>query len=116
MYRGEDLATYRSQTDVFFESPQEYLQKYFPTSVDLAFPKSPKPADVPGGYTMQRGQWKHEWPRYLVFFGSLLEYPGVALVLKERGYEAVWRGGRWWEGDDEKRKGGVMVYHISSKT
>ncbi|KAL4266130.1 Mannosyltransferase [Pleurotus pulmonarius] len=104
--RGEALDTYVDQTDVFFQSPIDYLDRYFPSKVDTSFPVSPYPASLPG---TKDDQWEHEWPKHLVFFGQLLSYDGVESRLKGLGYHEVWRRGRDWEGEG-KRKGGVRVW------
>jgi len=31
--------------------------------------------------------WKHEWPRYLIFFGHLLKQEGVKTYLEGKGYK-----------------------------
>ncbi|KAF4603756.1 glycosylphosphatidylinositol anchor biosynthesis [Pleurotus pulmonarius] len=103
--RGEALDTYVDQTDVFFQSPIDYLDRYFPSKVDTSFPVSPYPASLPG---TKDDQWEHEWPKHLVFFGQLLSYDGVESRLKGLGYHEVWRRGRDWEGEG-KRKGGPNV-------
>ncbi|KAF4578916.1 glycosylphosphatidylinositol anchor biosynthesis [Pleurotus pulmonarius] len=103
--RGEALDTYVDQTDVFFQSPIDYLDRYFPSKVDTSFPVSPYPASLPG---TKDDQWVHEWPKHLVFFGQLLSYDGVESRLKGLGYHEVWRRGRDWEGEG-KRKGGPNV-------
>ncbi|KAJ8507598.1 hypothetical protein ONZ45_g10045 [Pleurotus djamor] len=101
--RGEDLTTYRDQTDIFYESPMEYILQYFPSSVEPSFPVSKHPATLAGSTSVA---WSHEWPRHLVFFGQLLEFEGVEELFLGLGYNEVWRRGFDWEGDD-KRKGGV---------
>ena len=50
----------------------------------------------------------HEWPQYLVMFGTLLDDPEVHNLLHEKGYRVVWHEERGWEGDD-RRRGGVFV-------
>ncbi|KAJ8473574.1 hypothetical protein ONZ45_g16249 [Pleurotus djamor] len=104
--RGETLTTYRDQTDIFYESPMEYILEYFPSSVDPSFPVSKHPATLAGSTSVA---WSHEWPRHLVFFGQLLGFEGVEELLLGLGYNEVWRRGFDWEGDD-KRKGGVRVW------
>lgn len=94
------------QTDVFFQSPIDYLDRYFPSEVNASFPISPYPVSLPG---TDDDQWEHEWSKHLVFFGQLLSYDGVESRLKAHGYHEVWRGGRDWEGEG-KRKGGVRVW------
>ena len=109
------------QTNVFYNSPIDYLKSYFPQDVDPLFPASPFPTSIPGTVTafqtLPSGErtypWKHEWPRYLVFFGNLLQENGVRQLLVEKGYKQVWKGGREWEGEG-RRKGGVMVWKWSN--
>ncbi|KAF9240062.1 glycosyltransferase family 22 protein [Melanogaster broomeanus] len=115
---------YRDQTDVFFESPISYIQAHFPAHVDPTFPPSPYPSSVPNvsfiqtlrTIEIQSGswdlEWRHEWPRYIVCFGVLLEEPGILALFKEKGYNEVWKGGWEWEGD-AKRRGGVRVWEYS---
>ncbi|KAG5645061.1 hypothetical protein DXG03_007151 [Asterophora parasitica] len=107
--QNQNLSTYRDQTDVFFRAPVEYLESRFPPRVDPSFPLSPYPASVPGAPTPEKHPWIHEWPRYLVFFGALLEHEGVQNLLEAKDYAEVWRKGRAWEGEGE-RKGGVRVW------
>ncbi|KAF7323124.1 Mannosyltransferase [Mycena chlorophos] len=110
---NQELAAYRDQTTVFFQSPHEYLTRRFPAVVNPAFPASPFPASIPGVRDSAPHPWVHEWPRYLVFFGALLQQDGVQHVFEERGYKEVWSGGRSWEGDSDERKGGVRVWRYS---
>jgi GPI mannosyltransferase 3 len=112
LFSGQGLATYRDQTDIFFDSPVEYIQNNFPAEVDTNFPPSSLPNTRPGA-TIQvtnnsTGPWKHEWPQVLVMFGVLLEDQDVRALLKSRGYSEVWSSGWRWEGEG-KRKGGVKV-------
>ncbi|PFH54143.1 glycosyltransferase family 22 protein [Amanita thiersii Skay4041] len=110
---GQNLTEYRDQTDVFYDSPLDYLQNYFPPSVDPSFPTSPYPVTAPGSVAERSGDgrypWRHEWPTYLMCFGTLLKEPGIELLFKSMNYREVWRGGRSWEGDD-KRKGSVRIW------
>ncbi|KAG6837257.1 hypothetical protein H0H93_012262 [Arthromyces matolae] len=108
--QGQNLSTYRDQTDVFFSSPIEYIQTRFPSHVRPTFPASPVPTSIPGAPQIDNEYpWKHEWPRYLVFFGALLETEGIAELLEAKGYRQVWKRGREWEGEGQ-RKGGVRVW------
>jgi len=110
---GEDLAAYRDQTDVFLNSPRDYMGTYFPQDVNSNFPQSPYPNSIPGqpNYMPIAGvyQWKHEWPRYLVFFGHLLKQEGIQALLAEKGYIEIWKDGPEWQGEGS-RKGGVRVW------
>jgi len=106
---NQNLSTYRHQTTIFFADPHQYLVDRFPPVVNPAFPKSPYPASTPGR-DVSDDAWRHEWPRYLVLFGALLEEPGVKDHLTRKGYEEVWRRGRSWEGDSDERKGGARVW------
>lgn len=115
--RNQDLATYRDQTDSFFDSPHNYLQTCFPSEVDPLFSPSPFPTSIPGVTTPSLSgpdayPWAHEWPQYLVFFGSLLQQEGVRELLEQRGFREVWKKGREWEGEGH-RKGGVRVWKWS---
>ncbi|KAF8920996.1 glycosyltransferase family 22 protein [Mucidula mucida] len=105
-----NLSTYRDQTTIFFSSPYDYLQDRFPSTVNPNFPLSPYPVSIPGTSVHFSGQWRHEWPRHLVFFGALLEKDGVKNMLLAKKYQEVWHGGRSWEGDGEERQGGVRVW------
>ncbi|KAF8077743.1 glycosyltransferase family 22 protein [Lyophyllum atratum] len=107
--QGQNLTTYHDQTDVFFQSPLDYLQSRFPTRVNPTFPSSPFPTSIPGDAAPSGYPWAHEWPRYLAFFGALLEEEGVRTLLEAKGYREVWKKGRTWEGEGQ-RKGGVMVW------
>ncbi len=105
----QDPKTYRDQTTIFFADPYTYLVERFPGRVDPDFPLSPYPASLPGRVTAEES-WRHEWPRYLVLFGALLGEPGVEEHLLGKGYEEIFRRGRFWEGDSDTRKGGVRVW------
>ncbi|KAJ7063457.1 glycosyltransferase family 22 protein [Mycena amicta] len=111
--QSQELATYRDQTTIFFESPHKYLTTRFPDSVDPAFPPSAFPASVPGTRDPEPYPWAHSWPRHLVFFGALLQQEGVESLLEQRGYKEIWSAGRPWEGDSDERKGGVKVWRHS---
>ncbi|GLB34752.1 putative alg9-like mannosyltransferase family protein [Lyophyllum shimeji] len=110
--QNQNLTTYHDQTDVFFQSPLGYLQSRFPSRVNTSFPPSPFPTSVPGAPAPEGYPWAHEWPRYLVFFGALLEQEGVRTLLEAKGYREVWKKGREWEGEGH-RKGGVRVWKWS---
>ncbi|KAF8844880.1 hypothetical protein BDN67DRAFT_942333 [Paxillus ammoniavirescens] len=117
-------AKYKDQTDVFFESPISYMKTHFPAHVDLTFPPSPYPNSVPNATFIQTIQivetrsgswdlgWRHEWPRYIVCFGALLEEPEMRALFKGNGYVEVWKGGWGWEGGG-KKKGGVRVWEYT---
>jgi GPI mannosyltransferase 3 len=107
-------AAYEDQTNVFFKSPISYLEAYFPSKVDPAFPHSPFPASIPGTALQKQDAsglypWRHSWPQYLIFFGQLLKHEGVKDLLEHKGYREIWKRGREWEGEGE-RKGGVRVW------
>jgi GPI mannosyltransferase 3 len=89
-----------------------YIEERFPATVDIRFPPSPKPFTQPGGLPLEKYDWRHEWPQYLVVFGALLREQDVSRVLHEKGYEQVWHEERGWEGDS-RRQGGVTVMKIS---
>lgn len=103
---------YKDQTDIFYESPVQYLRDRFPASVDLTYPPSPKPFTEPGQMSVERFDWKHEWPQYIVLFGSLLQDREVFSLIHGRGYREVWHEERGWEGD-RRRQGGVTVLTIT---
>lgn len=116
--RNQLLSDYKDQTGVFFDSPRIYLETYFPGTVDPLFPPSPSPTSIPGMLPPEPTfsktgrllyHWRHEWPRYLVFFGHLLKQEGVRTLLKEKGYKEVWKAGREWEGEGN-RLGGVRIW------
>ncbi|KAI6166935.1 glycosyltransferase family 22 protein [Pisolithus thermaeus] len=120
-----DKARYRDQSDLFFESPIRYILSHFPSQVDPLFPPSPFPSSVPdASFVSILGEieshdsswdmgWRHEWPKYIVMFGALLQDPGILSVLQEKGYREIWKGGREWDGD-ERRKGGVRVWEYGT--
>jgi len=116
--RRQDLATYKDQTNIFFDSPKDYLLTYFPAEVNVSFPLSSYPSSITGTIApkpmvTESGKllhpWRHEWPSYLVFFGHLLQEEGVASILEEKGYREIQKSGRDWEGEG-KRKGGARVW------
>lgn len=131
---GEALSNYQDQTDVFYDSPVEYLNTRFPAEVDPTFPASLSQDVTLASEVDQKYPWSHAWPSHLAFFGSLLsvdldqtsvEHPNdngdtarhqitVESVLREKGYVEVWsREGGWcgWEiEEDERRRGGVRVW------
>ncbi|OSD08566.1 glycosyltransferase family 22 protein [Trametes coccinea BRFM310] len=109
--QGQDVQEYKDQTDVFYESPLEYLKTRFPHHVNVAFPPSPLPRSKPGLDTDELYPWRHEWPQNLVFFGALLEQPGVRELFLDLGYREVWKAEYGWEGDG-RRKGGVRVWRV----
>ncbi|KAI0672934.1 glycosyltransferase family 22 protein [Trametes maxima] len=106
---GQDVAVYKDQTDIFYESPLDYLKTRFPLRVNPAFPPSSHPRSRPGVDMHEQHPWRHEWPQNLVFFGALLQQPEVQDLLLALGYGEVWRAEHGWEGDD-RRKGGVRVW------
>ena len=118
--QGQDIDLYKDQTDVFYESPLEYLKTRFPPDVDLTFPPSSYPCSPPGlpeksivgneeAGVEESERWKHEWPEYLVMFGHLLDSPGVREYLtKTMRYNIVWQAGYGID-EEPKRSGGVFV-------
>lgn len=107
---------------MFFDSPSAYLQTYFPAHVNQTFPPSPFPASLPGvsstpSVLSAAGKfiypWRHEWPTHLIFFGNLLHEEGIRDTLARQGYKEVWKAGREWEGEGD-RKGGVKVWRWSA--
>lgn len=125
LFRAVNSTRYKDQTDIFFDSPIKYMQSHFPPHVDTSFPPSPFPSSVPDASFVsnittieQHGEswdmgWRHEWPKYVVMFGGLLQEPGMVHLFQELGYHEIWKGGWLWEGD-EKRKGGVRVWKHDS--
>lgn len=107
-----ELEAYADQTDVFYADPKGYLTTKFPEKVHPGFPRSALPATPPGvPVGMYHGQWGHEWPRMLVFFGKLLEREGVKELLERKGYRELWRSRLGWAAiGEEKRSGGVRVW------
>jgi hypothetical protein len=105
----QNLTAYRDQTDIFFESPLDYIERRFPPTVNTLFPPSPFPTSVPGLVQDRVDEWEHEWPRHLVLFGVLLEEEGVQPLLEEKGYRQVWKAGQGWA-DNARRSGGVRVW------
>jgi len=118
--QGQDVDKYKDQTDVFYESPLEYLKTRFPPDVNLTFPPSSYPCSPPGfpeksiigdeeTHVEESEKWKHEWPEYLVMFGHLLESPGIREYLtKTMRYKIVWRAGYGFD-EEPNRSGGVFV-------
>jgi phosphatidylinositol glycan class B len=117
---GQDIDEYRDQTDVFYDSPLDYLNTRFPPDVDLTFPPSTYPCSPPGlpekltagnegTRAAESERWKHEWPEYLVMFGHLLDTPGIREYLtRTMRYKIVWKAGHGFD-EEPKRSGGVFV-------
>ncbi|TRM62487.1 glycosyltransferase family 22 protein [Schizophyllum amplum] len=107
-------ASYKDQTTVFFNAPHEYLTTRFPAKIDPVFPPSPNPFTAPASAGDLTQDWRHEWPRYLVLYGALLEREDVRQLLLENGYKEMWSSGeKWWQGalgPDDKRMGGIRVW------
>lgn len=59
-------------------------------------------------------------PSHITLFGSLLEIEKENIkfrdVLRNRGYEEVWRmwNGFDWAQDEEERKGGVRIWKLTT--
>ncbi|KZT34404.1 glycosyltransferase family 22 protein [Sistotremastrum suecicum HHB10207 ss-3] len=106
-----DFKWYQDQTDVFFESPIDYLITRFPRNVNASFPPSLRPSSLPGK-PLRNADWSHEWPSHLVFFGALLDNPGVRDLFIRLGYRGVWSSTAWWEEDLRRRKG-VRVWQYT---
>ncbi|KIJ35747.1 glycosyltransferase family 22 protein [Sphaerobolus stellatus SS14] len=105
---GENLSTYKDQSDVFYDSPLRYLKTRFPKSVDPQFLPSPFPSSIPGATDTGR-DWEHTWPSHLILFGALLEIDGVRPLLEDLGYTEDWHGWNGWE-QDHRRRGGVRIW------
>ncbi|KAK4047346.1 glycosylphosphatidylinositol anchor biosynthesis [Microbotryomycetes sp. JL221] len=119
---GQDIKTYKDQSDVFYDSPSKYLINRFPTTVDSKFPPSP--------VVFESDAWRHEWPSHIVAFQSLLDLvmhsdvaknlPGIDHkggdenktikdLLYSKGYrerKRLWNS-LWHE--DDRRRGDVVV-------
>ncbi|QRW00444.1 glycosyltransferase family 22 protein [Ceratobasidium sp. AG-Ba] len=112
---------YASQTDVFFETlgPISYFEKYFPLAVDPRFPPSPAPYTRPGRPVPEKG-WEHRWPSHLLMFSALESQTSfgrtktVGTKLEELGYQVIRRIRNGWE-EDERRKGGVVVWEWNER-
>ncbi|KAI5827158.1 glycosyltransferase family 22 protein [Schizophyllum commune Tattone D] len=115
----EAAASYKDQTTVFFDSPRQYLAERFPADVNASFPPSPKPFTPPTSAGDVSQDWRHEYPRYLVLYGALLQHGGVRPLLHRQGYREIWSSGEhWWQGSigpDEERRGGIRVWRWESK-
>jgi GPI mannosyltransferase 3 len=93
-----------TEESTFYASPSRYLLESFPPS-----PNTTAAALPPG---------LRAWPSHLAFFASLLEEAKdnegakVKAILEEKGYSQVWSAwnGFDWAQDDEKRRGGVVVW------
>ncbi|KAI0718303.1 Alg9-like mannosyltransferase family-domain-containing protein [Fomitopsis betulina] len=109
---GENLTSYKDQTDVFYESPSEYLRTRFPPLVDPGFPPSVMPYTLPGTTLPEGTNWQHEWPQLLVMFGALLQDDEIRTLLATKRYREVWKMESGWEGD-RRRQGGVRVWRFS---
>lgn len=114
MRSGQNLETYKDQSDVFYESPIAYLRNHFPPAVDLGFPPSPLPSSKPGLIDLTPDQWNHTWPSHLIFFGVLLEHDDIAILLESLGYEEIWKSWNGWE-QDSRRRGGIRVWSILNR-
>jgi phosphatidylinositol glycan class B len=55
-----------------------------------------------------QARYRRAWPQHLVFFGAL--EPTLREVLGETRYGECWRGGNGHGHDDERRRGGVVVW------
>ncbi|KAI0723981.1 Alg9-like mannosyltransferase family-domain-containing protein [Cerioporus squamosus] len=111
--QGQNVSEYKDQTDIFYESPIQYLETRFPKQVNTSFPPSPLPRSKPGVVSADPHPWQHEWPQNLVFFGALLEHEDVRNLLARHGYQEVWQAEYGWE-DDGRRKDGVRVWRHGS--
>jgi len=128
--RAANASQYLDQTTAFYFSPTEYLQDYFPPSVDDSFPASPRPTSDPAASGLLPARtntryaksgfffvddWKYSWPEYLVMFGVLpnvASHDGSGTVgsfLREKGYAHTWRTFNGYE-EDDKRRGGIEVW------
>ncbi|KZT09622.1 glycosyltransferase family 22 protein [Laetiporus sulphureus 93-53] len=108
---GQNIDSYRDQSDVFFDSPANYLRMHFPSRVDPLFPPSPMPNTPPGASLEADTVWKHEWPEYIVMFGALLDDNDVRGMLETNSYREVWMYESGWE-SDQRRQGGVRVWRV----
>lgn len=107
---------YKDQSDVFYSSPAEYLEVYFPKVVDSTFPPSSLPSAPPGKPVAEGGQpwvWNHTWPSHLVFFGALIKDPKIKEILNQRGYKPVWITGNGFE-EDPRRRGGIEIWKYNN--
>lgn len=120
----QNPSDYKDQTDIFFEAPLEYMRTHFPSRVDPSYLPSPFASSIPNVTFVETIKvveqssrswdlgWQHEWPQYIVLFGALLREPGVLDLIRNKGYEEVWKGGFEWEGEGQRR-GAVRVWkHI----
>jgi len=94
---GEARRTYVDEADIFYKSPESWLEKEL-RPLPLAISEASSPA----------ASSKREWPEYVVFFGQLEET--MKGVLRGSRYEECWRGfnTRWHY--DWRRAGDVVVY------
>ncbi|KAG0149875.1 hypothetical protein CROQUDRAFT_653175 [Cronartium quercuum f. sp. fusiforme G11] len=92
--QGQNLTTYKDESDNFYTDPIDFLNTHFPNKVDNQFPGS-------NGSDFQ-------WPSHLVLFSNLLNGP-VGSLLESKGYgiQKSFPNGRWH--DDPRRKGEVVL-------
>ena len=104
--RGQDLASYKDQSDFFYDDPLKYISNRFEPSVRVV---KTSPHDL---------DWAHTWPSRLVFFEALLASGRanmtVGKYLAARGYVEIWRSFNAHFHEDPRRRGDVLVWKRKS--
>ncbi|KAM0750250.1 hypothetical protein T439DRAFT_302200 [Meredithblackwellia eburnea MCA 4105] len=112
---GQNPKTYKDQSDFFYDSPSQYLNTRFPSSVDLSFPASPLNRNLRLQSSNDLG-WTHSWPSHIVLYSTLLrvekEEEGLKVeeILRSQGY-GLWRkvwNSHWHE--DGRRRGDLLIW------
>lgn len=104
-----EAATYKDQSDHFYDDVARYLTTRFPDTVDATFPPSPLAASVVSSVAPQ-----HTWPSHLIVFDELLQRPGgrygtVGDLLRARGYAEQERHWNSLVHDDSRRAGHIVI-------
>ncbi|KAG7790818.1 hypothetical protein KL910_002102 [Ogataea haglerorum] len=96
---SSDLATYRDESDEFYDDMPGFLQRNFPSLT----------ADKSKDET--KGPYPHTWPEYLVFFESLEQF--MKEYLRNSSYSEhhrIFNSRFHW---DSRRTGDVIIYKLN---
>jgi len=100
---GEDIHTYKSEEDFFFEDPKYFLFNHYSHTIGNSTIEYP----TDGKYTTIENIPKKNWPNYIVFFDNI--YDDIKFIFEGSNYKEV---KRYFNShfNTKKRRGDIIIY------
>jgi len=99
----EDLKSYKSEEDFFFEDPKYFLFNHYSHTIGNSTIKYP----TDGKYSIVEDIPKKEWPNYIIFFDNI--YDDIKFIFENSNYKEV---KRYFNShfNTPKRRGDIIIY------